>query len=234
MTEELDLITFDAGGTLFDMQPSRDEVFVRILTERFEGLDGEQIVAVLRKADRVFDQEFASQDGKNEDSFWLKYDGFVFGELGLGTDLAGLHKELSSAFDDIIPKVDSWVEYPETTRILEGLRGRDFALGVISNATSLTKRVLDNLGLTRYFDFVVVSEEVGFRKPAAEIFQIAAKRAKASPNRSLHVGDKYSVDVVGARRAGMNAILVDRAGVYDDLDCVSARSLDFFSAFVLD
>ena len=234
MTEELDLITFDAGGTLFDMQPSRDEVFVRILTERFEGLDGEQIVAVLRKADRVFDEEFASQDGKNEGSFWLKYDGFVFGELGLGTDLTGLHKELSSAFDDIIPKVDSWVEYPETTRILEGLRGRDFALGVISNATSLTKRVLDNLGLTRYFDFVVVSEEVGFRKPAAEIFQIAAKRAKASPNRSLHVGDKYSVDVVGARRAGMNAILVDRAGVYDDLDCVSARSLDFFSAFVLD
>ena len=234
MTEELDLITFDAGGTLFDMRPSRDDVFVRILTERFKDLDRERIIAVLRKADRTFDQEFAMQDGKNEDPFWLKYDRFVFGELGARTDISVLHKDLSSAFDEIIPRVDGWVEYPETKRILEGLRRRDFRLGVISNATDLTRRVLDHLGLTKYFDFVIVSDEVGFRKPESEIFRIAGKIAKASPNRSLHVGDKYSVDVVGARKAGMNAILVDRAGVYDDLDCVRARDLNYFSAFVQD
>ena len=234
MTEELDLITFDAGGTLFDMRPSRDDVFVRILTERFEGLDRERMVAVLRKADRAFDQEFALQDGKNEDPFWLKYDRFVFGELGLKTDFPVMHKELSSAFDEIIPRVECWVEYRETKRILEGLRRRDFRLGVISNATDLTRRVLDHLGLTKYFDFVIVSDEVGFRKPESEIFRIAGKRAKASLNRSLHVGDKYSVDVVGARKAGMNAILVDRAGAYDDLDCVCARDLNYFSAFIRD
>ena len=234
MTEELDLITFDAGGTLFDMSPTRDDIFVGMITERFDSLDRTQIVSALHSADREFDQEFASQDGKNEDPFWKRYDDFVFKRLGLRSDTADLHMDLSSRFDKLIPNVDSWAEYPETRRVLEGLRHRDFRLGVISNATDLAKRVLDHLGLTKYFDFVIVSEEVGVRKPTTEIFRIACKRAGCAPNRSLHVGDKYSVDVVGARRAGLNAVLIDRAGVYDDIDCIRARDLNYFAAFAVD
>ncbi len=231
MTEELDLITFDAGGTLFDMHPTRDDVFVSMLTERFGNLDRARVVSALRSADRVFDREFALQDGKNEEPFWKKYDDHVFSMLGLTTDSPQLHAALSSRFDELIPKVDSWVDYKETKRILEGLRHRDFKLGVISNATDLTRRVLDNLGLSTYFDFIIVSAEVGFRKPKAEIFRIACERADAAVNRSLHVGDKYSVDIVGARKAGMNAVLVDRSGIYEDLDCIRAKDLNYFSAF---
>lgn len=232
MTEELDLITFDAGGTLFDMVPTRDDVFVNELTRRYEGLDREAIVSVLRNADRVFDREFANQDGKDEDPFWRKYDEFVFGGLGIRGDSARLHKDLDSVFDGLIPKVETWAEFPETRQVLEGLKSRDFRLGVISNATDLTKRVLDNLNLTKYFDFVIVSAEVGYRKPNAEIFRIAGSKAHAAMNRSLHVGDKYSVDVVGASRAGMNAVLVDRSGVYEDVDCIRTRDLNYFRSFM--
>jgi putative hydrolase of the HAD superfamily len=232
MTEEIDLITFDAGGTLFDMVPSRDEVFVDILSRRVAGLSDRLIRAALVKADRVFDAEFAQQDGKNEAPFWRKYDEFVFAQLGIGADSEGLHEELDSAFSEMIPKVGSWRAFPETRAVLERIRAREFRLGVISNATDLTRRVLDNLGLSQYFDFVIVSEEVGFRKPQPEIFRLAAKKGGAALNRSLHVGDKFAVDVVGASRAGMNAVLLDRAHVYDDLDCIRSRDLDFFSAFL--
>ncbi len=231
MTEELDLITFDAGGTLFDMQPSRDDIFVEMLTDRLKGLDRESIISTLHDADRLFDREFAVQNGKNEDLFWMRYDEYVFRTLGIPGDGAALHKDLDAIFDMLIPKVESWVEFPETRRVLEGLRRRDFKMGVISNATDLTKRVLDNLGLTKYFDFVIVSEEVGFRKPSAEIFRIAARKGHAAPNRTLHVGDKYSIDVVGATGAGMNAVLVDRSAVYEHVDCIRARDLNCFTSF---
>jgi HAD superfamily hydrolase (TIGR01509 family) len=232
MTEEIDLITFDAGGTLFDMAPSRDEVFVRILSKRFGGLSDAAIAASLRNADRKFDDEFATQDGKNEGPFWKRYDEFVFRELGVADDSGTLHGELDAEFSEMIPKVESWVEYPETRGILERIKSREFKLGVISNATDLTKRVLDNLDLNQFFDFVIVSEEVGYRKPRPEIFRLAARMGKTAPNRSLHIGDKFAVDVVGASRAGMNAVLLDRVSVYGDLDCIRTRDLNFFAAFV--
>jgi len=232
MTEEIDLITFDAGGTLFDMSPTRDEVFIDILSHRFPDLDETLVTGALAKADRVFDEEFAAQDGKNEKPFWKKFDAHVLSQLGMGDRTAEIHAELDAAFREIIPRVDSWVQFPETKRVLERIRKRDFRLGVISNATDLTKRVMDNLDLTRYFDFVMVSEEVGVRKPSPEIFRMAAQKGGAALSRSLHVGDKFAVDVVGARRAGMNAVLLDRTHVYDDLDCIRSRDLDFFAAFV--
>lgn len=231
MTEEIDLITFDAGGTLFDMVPTRDQVFVELLSKRFSELNAIDIRNTLRRADRRFDDEFALQDGKNEGAFWRRYDDFVFSELGVKDDTGSVHSEIDSTFDGIIPKVSSWVDFPETKRTLERLRARDFRLGVVSNATDLTRRVLDNLGLTRYFDFVIVSEEVGFRKPRLEIFRLAAKMGGTSPNRSIHIGDKFAVDVVGASRAGMNAVLLDRGHVYDDIDCIRARDLEFIAAF---
>jgi len=232
MTEEIDLITFDAGGTLFDMVPTRDEVFVDILTKRFSNLNDNLVASALRRADREFDNEFAAQDGKNEDAFWRRYDGFVFRDLGVTDESGTIHKDLDAAFTEMIPKVESWKAFPETKMALERIRARDFKLGVISNATDLTKRVLDNLDLTQYFDFVLVSEEVGCRKPNPEIFRLAARKGRTSPNRALHIGDKLAVDVIGASRAGMNAILLDRTSVYEDVDCIRARSLDIFPAFI--
>jgi len=231
MTEEIDLITFDAGGTLFDIVPTRDQVFMGILSKQFGGLDEGLIVSALRKADRTFDEEFASQDGKNEDPFWRRYDEFVFRELGIRDDSGRVHSELDFAFSEMIPREDTWVDFPETRRVLERLRARDFELGVISNATDLTRRVLDRLHLSQFFDFVIVSEDVGYRKPRPEIFRLATKMGGTAPNRSLHIGDKFAVDVVGACRAGMNAVLLDRTHVYDDLDCIRALDLNFFAAF---
>ena len=48
----------------------------------------------------------------------------------------------------------------------------------------------------------------------------------------IYVGDKLSTDVVGASKAGMNAILVDRANVYPDADCLRIKDLNFFRNFL--
>jgi len=231
MTEELDAILFDAGGTLIDAIPSRETVFSEVLSRYGKKIGSERIAPLLAKADGVFDSEFAKQDGKNEGALWSKYDDFILDELGFRGDRGDLSKELSATWDEIMPKVESWVCYPETESVLEILKVREFKLGVVSNATDLVRRVFDNLGLTRYFDFLVVSDEVGVRKPSPKIFRLAMEMAGTSPGRTLFVGDKLATDVAGAKRAGMNAVLVDRVNAFPDARCLRERDLNFFRRF---
>jgi putative hydrolase of the HAD superfamily len=231
MTEELDAILFDAGGTLIDAIPSRETVFSKVLARHGKKADPKRVASLIAKADGVFDSEFAMQDGENEDALWSKYDHFILDELGIGGDRANLTKDLSTAWSEITPRVESWICYPETESVLEILKKRGFKLGVVSNATDLVRRVFDNLGLTKYFDFLVISDEVGARKPSPKIFHLALGMAGTSPGRSLFVGDKLAVDVAGAKRVGMNAVLVDRVNAFPDARCLRERDLNFFRRF---
>jgi putative hydrolase of the HAD superfamily len=231
MTEELDAILFDAGGTLIEAIPPRETVFSEVLSRHGKKVGSERIAPLLAKADGVFDSEFAKHDGKNEGTLWAKYDDFILDELGFRGDRGDLAKDLSAAWDEIMPKVESWVSYPEAVSVLEILKEREFKLGVVSNATDLVRRVFDNLGLTKYFDFLVISDEVGVRKPSPKIFHLAMEMAGTSPGRSLFVGDKLATDVAGAKRVGMNAVLVDRVNAFPDATCLRERDLNFFRRF---
>lgn len=232
MTEEIDAIVFDAGGTLFDMRPSREEIFADVLCANGFDVNQNALAAAIRRANRLLDKEFADLEGGDDSSFWMKFDDLVLDEIGHRDDHSKIATELSAAFQKIVPEVGSWVDFPEAKSVLHLLRGRELKLGVVSNATDLVRRVLDNLDLTRDFDFIIVSSEVGVNKPSSRIFQLAVEKARTSPNRMIYVGDKLSTDVVGASKAGMNAILVDRANVYPDADCLRIKDLNFFRNFL--
>jgi len=62
-------------------------------------------------------------------------------------------------------------------------------------------------------------------KPDPRIFQLALERSGARPETTLHAGDFYHVDVVGARAAGLQAWLIDAAGLYADHDVTRVPSL---------
>jgi putative hydrolase of the HAD superfamily len=232
MTEEFDAIVFDAGGTLIDMRPTRTEVFADVLHASGFEIDPAKLEKAIGKADRTLDEEFARLNGGDDSEFWKKFDTLVLKEIGFVGDVDHVYHELTEKFNGVMPKIETWVDYPETKGVLRYLRKRGFTLGVISNATELVNRVLDNLDLTMHFDFVIVSDEVGVNKPSAEIFMMAADKARTSPNRMLFIGDKLSTDVKGAVDAGMNAILVDRVDAYPDVDCIRIRDLDSLRLFL--
>lgn len=231
MTEEIDAIMFDAGGTLIDVRPPKEEIFARVLSEHGITTKPEKIASSMAKADRRLDAEFAELDGKDEARFWQEYDDFVLSDLGVNAHVKEISKDLSESLEEIMQKVESWTEYPDVRPALERLRRRDFKLGVVSNATDLLDRVLHNLDLSKYFDFVIISDEVGIRKPSPGIFMMAAEEAGASPSRSLYLGDKPMVDIRGAIQAGMNAILVDRANAFPDARCLRIRDLTYLERF---
>jgi putative hydrolase of the HAD superfamily len=87
-----------------------------------------------------------------------------------------------------------------------------FRLGLVSNAQSLfTRPELEELGLSPWFDPLVISSEVGVRKPGREIFARALAAAGTDPAHALHVGDDPHADVEGAAAVGMRTCLVGPA-----------------------
>jgi len=232
MSEEFDAIVFDVGGTLLDMKPTRAEVFAKVLLENGFEVNPHRLEKAIRKTDRFLDGEFARLDGRDDSEYWKKFDHLVLEDIGFVGDPSHIYHALTEKFKGFMPMVETWVDYPETKSVLQELRKRGFTLGVISNATELVNRVLDNLDLTKNFDFVIVSDEVGVNKPAAEIFRMAADKARTSPSRMLYIGDKLSTDVQGAVDAGMNAILIDRADTYPDAECIKIRDLNFLRLFL--
>ena len=109
-------------------------------------------------------------------------------------------------------KPDSWSLYPDTVETLAALREREFILLVISNFDSRLLPILKGLGIYSRFDSVVISSQVGFAKPAPEIFRAALKLFQLKPEEALHVGDSPDKDAAGARGAGLKGVLLDRGG----------------------
>jgi HAD superfamily hydrolase (TIGR01509 family) len=108
---------------------------------------------------------------------------------------------------------------------LAALRARGFRLAVVSNANGTLHRMFARLGLTDTVDAVFDSWDEGIEKPDPRFFHLALERVGASADTTVHVGDLFHVDVVGARAAGIEAVLLDVAGLYPEADCTRVRSL---------
>ena len=86
-------------------------------------------------------------------------------------------------------------------------------IGIVSNNLIDEQREkLRSCGLDRFIDALVVSEETGISKPDPRIFEIALERLKVSPSDAVMVGDSWTADVAGARRAGIPAIWFNPLG----------------------
>jgi putative hydrolase of the HAD superfamily len=95
--------------------------------------------------------------------------------------------------------------------LLRALRGR-YRLAVVSNFdyTPTAVGLLRGAGVADLFDTIVVSDEIGWRKPRPEIFVEALDRVGVKPQEALFVGDRADIDVVGAQRLGMPVAWVNR------------------------
>jgi putative hydrolase of the HAD superfamily len=108
-------------------------------------------------------------------------------------------------------EASAWEPVPGAADTLAALRAQGVATGCISNWDDRLPGVLHGLGLMRDLDHVLVAPQVGWRKPAPEIFRSACVAAQVSPHEALHIGDSASEDVAGARAAGLHALRFDPA-----------------------
>jgi HAD superfamily hydrolase (TIGR01509 family) len=119
-----------------------------------------------------------------------------------------------------------WEVVPdEVPEALRRMRGMGLRLAVVSNANGTVRSLFDRIGLLPLVELVLDSREEGVEKPDPRFFELALSRMNARAETTVHVGDLYEADVRGARNAGIEPVLLDRSGLYPDVDCRRVRSL---------
>jgi len=127
------------------------------------------------------------------------------------------------AFHD---RENTWDAMPaDVVPALRRLKVAGLRVVVVSNTSPTLRRAFRRLGLEPLIDLIVASDEERIEKPDPRLFQIAVDRSGADPATTIHCGDLYEVDVVGARAAGLPAVLLDSAGVYAGVDCPRVASM---------
>jgi len=105
-------------------------------------------------------------------------------------------------------------EFPAHHRALLERLAPDHRLAIVSNFdyTPTAVGILDAAGVRGLFAAVVVSDEIGWRKPRPDIFRETLRRVGVEPARTLFVGDRADIDVVGAQGVGMHAAWINPEG----------------------
>jgi putative hydrolase of the HAD superfamily len=216
MPAPLQAIFFDVGNTL--LFPDRAHILAG-LHQRNLIPTLEQWHAIERKTKKEFD-DIMRHDGKSDHSFWYLFYSHLLDELGVHDD--ALHDGMVNA-----TRVSAnWCDIrPGTREILQRL-GESYPLAVISNADGKIADVLTRCGIADCFRTITDSGLVGYEKPHPAIFEAALQGMDAAPEQSLYVGDVYSVDYLGATRAGMQAILFDVSRAYRESGLPRVESLE--------
>jgi putative hydrolase of the HAD superfamily len=209
-------IVFDAVGTLIKPVPSVAEAYVAAAGRQGVVLDREDVRARFQvhfQSDKVHAEEgVLSTDEATERRRWRMIVAGVLPEVA----------EPDRAFDELwehfgLP--DSWRCYPDVVPVLDSLADQGISVCVGSNFDGRLRGVVKGLAeLKDRTESLVISSEVGFRKPHPSFFRAACAQLGLTPNHVLCVGDDPENDVRGAIRAGLSALLLDRgAGCGGDL-----------------
>ena len=221
----IETVFLDAGGVL--VHPNFDRVAATLGRHGVATTGGAlRAVEPLAKRDLEDPSFIRSSD---DDSRGLVYFATVLRRAGIDID----HRVRAALGELRAYHATSnlWETMPEDLRpFLERLRVRGLRRVVVSNANGTLRDHFDRLGLTPYVDAVFDSHEEKVEKPDPRFFEIALSRSGSRKETTVHVGDFYEIDVVGARRAGLQAILLDPSGVNSDRDCARVRTLHELAA----
>ncbi len=206
-------IFFDVGNTL--LFPNRARMLAPLPQERHPTL--EAWLALERRTKHEFDAEYLG--GKVDHSFWWTFHTYLLqGKNAMDDrvrDTLVENTQNSANWDQILPG---------TREALERIR-QEYKIAIISNADGKIDAVLRRCGIVDCFESITDSGNVGHEKPHPAIFEAALREMNADPADSLYVGDVYSVDYVGAGKAGMQAVLFDVAGAYRGREFPRVESL---------
>lgn len=223
-SREVKAIFFDLDNTLYDYNSSSDysknKVFSYLL-KRYPHLKREDILSSYAE----IIQDAVEEEAKGLYDAWDRQKRFSKLLLSLGLKDDGLSKRLVTIFAEA--RAESSKPYPDTQDVLSKLREK-YVLGVITNGPSVYQREeISLLKLGAYFSHILISEEVGFRKPAKEIFQIAIKKAGCRPEEAVMVGDNLREDIEAAKNLGMKTVLFDSNNRFKKEDLAPQERPDY-------
>ena len=210
-------VFFDLYQTLINHDPPREEQLARIISDYGITVTADTLRRPMVIADEFIYEEHSrlpiSKRSKSEQkTLYAQYQSILLKEAGINPTHDLIRNNIVKMqqvnfkrvlFDDVLPA-------------LEQLKQNGIILGLISNIDSDIKPLFDKLGLTPLLQVVVTSRDSGYHKPQPEIFKEAARQAGVKVDESMYIGDQYQIDVLGAKGAGMQGVLLDRNGYFNE------------------
>jgi putative hydrolase of the HAD superfamily len=215
-------VIFDAGNTLLRMDYG---VIAEHLRGRGRAASPAQVEDAELRARVRLDPHLAPGAGSTESSITHgRYLRYLLEHLAV-TDEAEI-EAIARWRRGYNPPVGLWNRAdPDALAALRQVRAVGLVAGVISNSNGSVRSILEETGLAAHLDFIIDSSVVGVEKPDPRIFHLGLREAGVAPVEAVYVGDLYSVDVLGARAAGLDGILLDPRGFWGPRDCRLARGL---------
>ncbi|MES1160326.1 MAG: YjjG family noncanonical pyrimidine nucleotidase [Bacteroidota bacterium] len=144
---------------------------------------------------------FIKVDELRRKRMWLTLLDFKIGDEPLA-------RKMEELFLEALPT--RRILFPYTVEILDYLSGKGYRLHLITNGFEKTQHSkLHNSGLTKYFSEVITSEGSNSLKPHKEIFEYAIRKAGATKQESIMLGDNVEADIQGAMNAGIDQVYVN-------------------------
>jgi putative hydrolase of the HAD superfamily len=223
-----DVLFFDAGNTLVYL----DHPFLRSLCkQRGVATTDRDLLLAEYVAKEEVDNLFRSGRRTTDAERWHLYFRSILAQVGVRSEeLAEYIAPLSARHQQL----NLWSRLLEgTAEMLASLGASGYRLAVISNSDGRIRTLLETVGIAGHFEEIIDSGVVGVEKPDPEIFAIGCERMGVSSGRALYIGDMYEIDIVGARSAGMPALLIDPLDRWRSADCPRLTSLLDLPAYLL-
>ena len=224
----IEMVFFDAGGTILDPHPSFPELFAQTCAAQGYGVTQEDVaqvqeelaphlVELLDEADLPHGPTLSPEASRK---FWtFTYTRFL-GELGIDDEA------MANRLYETFSASESYRLYDDVKPTLDAIDAAGFRLGLISNFDSWLEEMLLEMEVGHVFDPAIISGLEGIEKPDPAIYVLAVERAGLDPSSCVHIGDSPAMDMEPAVAAGITPVLIDRTDRYPDSRYPRVRKLD--------
>lgn len=220
-------MVFDAVGTVIHPEPAAALVYADI-GARFGSRRAVAEIAVR------FAAAFREQEERDRAAGWRtsearereRWRQIVGHVLDDATDSEACFAALFEHFS----QPNAWRCNSDAAVTLERLSAQTYTLGLASNYDRRLRRILTGLPQLRPIHHLLISSEIGWRKPAPHFFAILCQTVGQPPDRVLYVGDDLVNDYEGAKGAGLKALLLDPRAKFQGRATTIARLTDLLTS----
>ena len=209
-TPPLKAIFFDAAGTLFHLPKGVGYHYAIAARDVGLNLDARAVDRAFGSAWKQMPRRETTRVPREDDDkgWWRELVDRVMEEVAPQTHELDRDAFFEAAYGHFA-EAGVWELFPEVLEVLETLRPQ-YRLAVISNFDGRLRMIVEQLGISKFFDHLVISSEVGADKPEPFIFERALELVGVTPKEAMHVGDDPGGDWEGATAAGMHVFRLNR------------------------
>jgi putative hydrolase of the HAD superfamily len=198
-------VYFDLDDTLWDFEKNSvrvlHDLFLQNNLDASLNTDFDTFLTAYKKKNnelwQAYNEKVISKEELRDRRFHETFLQFGFNHCNLSRDVSEAYLRLSPYGKEL---------KKGSVELLEKLKS-NYRLHIITNGfkeVQLTK--IEQCGLTKYFDLIIISEDVGFNKPDVRIFREAERLGKTEKKACLMIGDNFNTDIAGAKNAGWQSI----------------------------